>query len=186
MCENLNIARYLLPYNLKGSRVTKCVRREEKGEGEGEGEGGEDYRLLANKITMRQGDVFTMLQKCPNFDPRNHTQFLQAVNSAKQLQATLNDTTPHVKREINREVHDMRGFSKIQSAWPAAVKAGFDRRKYKHKIVFDIEWEEDLAGVMSRPPAGWDDLLAGGAVVQQRWAYGGEELSTLEQNVASR
>lgn len=47
-------------------------------------------------------------------------------------------------------------------------------------------WEEVPGEPIQRPPAGWDDLGAGGADVQGRWAWGSEKKSIIEEGVASR
>jgi E3 ubiquitin-protein ligase MARCH6 len=47
-------------------------------------------------------------------------------------------------------------------------------------------WEEVPGEPIQRPPAGWDDLGAGGADVQGRWAWGSEKKSKIEEGVASR
>ena len=47
-------------------------------------------------------------------------------------------------------------------------------------------WEEIPGEEIVRPPAGWDDLGAGGAFVQGRWAWGNERKSKVEWSVASR
>ena len=47
-------------------------------------------------------------------------------------------------------------------------------------------WREIVGKPIARPPAGWDDLSAGGAVAQGRWAWGKEQKSAIEQSVARR
>eukprot|EP00977_Amphora_coffeiformis_P013576 scaffold3586_cov164-Amphora_coffeaeformis.AAC.27 len=47
-------------------------------------------------------------------------------------------------------------------------------------------WEEVPGPPVARPPEGWDDLGAGGADVQGRWAWGREKKSTIERGVAQR
>lgn len=47
-------------------------------------------------------------------------------------------------------------------------------------------WEEVPGTIISRPPEGWDDLGAGGADVQGRWAWGREKRSNIERGVAHR
>jgi len=47
-------------------------------------------------------------------------------------------------------------------------------------------WEEVRGTPIRRPPEGWDDLGAGGADVQGRWAWDREKKSTIEQGVAKR
>jgi len=47
-------------------------------------------------------------------------------------------------------------------------------------------WEEVTGEMISRPPEGWDDLGAGGADVQGRWAWGQEKKSAIEGGVAHR
>jgi E3 ubiquitin-protein ligase MARCH6 len=49
--------------------------------------------------------------------------------------------------------------------------------------VFQL-WEEVPGEVIPRPPEGWDDLGAGGADVQGRWAFSNEKKSNLERGVA--
>lgn len=51
--------------------------------------------------------------------------------------------------------------------------------------VFQL-WEEVPGEPISRPPEGWDDLGAGGADVQGRWAWSREKKSNLERGVAHR
>jgi E3 ubiquitin-protein ligase MARCH6 len=52
-------------------------------------------------------------------------------------------------------------------------------------LVIDL-WEEVPGESITRPPEGWDDLGAGGANVQGRWAWGTEKKSTIEEGVAVR
>ena len=47
-------------------------------------------------------------------------------------------------------------------------------------------WKEIPGDEIPRPPEGWDDLGAGGAFVQGRWAWGREKKSTIEGSVAQR
>ena len=47
-------------------------------------------------------------------------------------------------------------------------------------------WEEVPGPPVARPPEGWDDLGAGGADIQGRWAWGREMKSTIERGVAKR
>eukprot|EP00980_Cylindrotheca_fusiformis_P001980 scaffold443_cov125-Cylindrotheca_fusiformis.AAC.29 len=47
-------------------------------------------------------------------------------------------------------------------------------------------WEEVRGNEIRRPPEGWDDLGAGGAYVQGRWAWGKEKKSIVEGGVAKR
>jgi E3 ubiquitin-protein ligase MARCH6 len=47
-------------------------------------------------------------------------------------------------------------------------------------------WREVPGGEIDRPPVGWDDLGAGGAFVQGRWAWGKERKSVIEGTVAER
>jgi E3 ubiquitin-protein ligase MARCH6 len=47
-------------------------------------------------------------------------------------------------------------------------------------------WQEIPGEEVSRPPEGWDDLGAGGAYVQGRWAWANERKSTVEWSVAQR
>jgi E3 ubiquitin-protein ligase MARCH6 len=47
-------------------------------------------------------------------------------------------------------------------------------------------WREVPGKNIPRPPEGWDDLGAGGAFVQGRWAWGKERKSTIEEAVAKR
>ncbi len=47
-------------------------------------------------------------------------------------------------------------------------------------------WREIHGGEIARPPEGWDDLGAGGAFVQGRWAWAKEKRSTIEGGVAKR
>jgi len=45
-------------------------------------------------------------------------------------------------------------------------------------------WKEIPGDEIPRPPEGWDDLGAGGAFVQGRWAWGKEKKSVVENSVA--
>jgi E3 ubiquitin-protein ligase MARCH6 len=47
-------------------------------------------------------------------------------------------------------------------------------------------WREVRGDTIARPPEGWDDLGAGGAFVQGRWAWGQEKPSVVERGVAIR
>jgi E3 ubiquitin-protein ligase MARCH6 len=47
-------------------------------------------------------------------------------------------------------------------------------------------WREVAGHEIPRPPEGWDDLGAGGAFVQGRWAWGKERKSIVEGTVAQR
>ncbi|KAL3931926.1 MAG: hypothetical protein SGBAC_011084 [Bacillariaceae sp.] len=47
-------------------------------------------------------------------------------------------------------------------------------------------WKEIPGDTIPRPPDGWDDLGAGGAYVQGRWAWGKEKKSVVEGSVAQR
>ena len=47
-------------------------------------------------------------------------------------------------------------------------------------------WKEVQGKPIPRPPEGWDDLGIGGAERHGRWAWGDEELSSIENGVAAR
>ena len=47
-------------------------------------------------------------------------------------------------------------------------------------------WEERIGLIIPRPPEGWDDLGAGGADEQGRWAWDREKKSSVECSVATR
>lgn len=47
-------------------------------------------------------------------------------------------------------------------------------------------WKEERGTPIARPPEGWDDLGAGGADVQGRWAWGREKKSVVEEAIAHR
>ena len=54
------------------------------------------------------------------------------------------------------------------------------------KIVSIEIWKEVQGRPIPRPPEGWDDLGVGGAERHGRWAWGDEELSSIENGVAAR
>lgn len=60
------------------------------------------------------------------------------------------------------------------------------KRDVSRKIHMIQLWEEVPGVAIPRPPEGWDDLGAGGADVQGRWAWGREKKSTIERGVAHR
>uniref|UniRef100_A0A7S1FWY8 RING-type E3 ubiquitin transferase n=1 Tax=Corethron hystrix TaxID=216773 RepID=A0A7S1FWY8_9STRA len=47
-------------------------------------------------------------------------------------------------------------------------------------------WRETTGRPILRPPAGWDDLMGGGAEAQGRWAWGRERRSEVERGTAHR
>eukprot|EP00562_Extubocellulus_spinifer_P003665 CAMPEP_0178537610 /NCGR_PEP_ID=MMETSP0696-20121128/36682_1 /TAXON_ID=265572 /ORGANISM="Extubocellulus spinifer, Strain CCMP396" /LENGTH=1644 /DNA_ID=CAMNT_0020169851 /DNA_START=16 /DNA_END=4953 /DNA_ORIENTATION=- len=47
-------------------------------------------------------------------------------------------------------------------------------------------WKEVCGNPTPRPPEGWDDLGAGGAEVQGRWAWNNEAKSKIEEGIAQR
>ena len=60
-------------------------------------------------------------------------------------------------------------------------------RKNEESETLVIEFWKEVAGEeIPRPPEGWDDLGAGGAFVQGRWAWGKEKKSVIEGGVAKR
>ena len=58
--------------------------------------------------------------------------------------------------------------------------------KVKKKKIFIEVWREVPGKLIPRPPEGWDDLGVGGAERQGRWAWGDEQLSDVENSVATR
>ena len=56
-------------------------------------------------------------------------------------------------------------------------------RNYAPKIEI---WKEVAGDPLYRPPDGWDDLGAGGAEVQGRWAWENETKSDIEEGIAKR
>ena len=59
------------------------------------------------------------------------------------------------------------------------------QRKSRKKIYIEV-WREVAGKLIPRPPEGWDDLDVGGAERQGRWAWGDEQLSEIENSVATR
>eukprot|EP00986_Skeletonema_menzelii_P002841 scaffold833_cov145-Skeletonema_menzelii.AAC.1 len=59
------------------------------------------------------------------------------------------------------------------------------QRKVRKKIFIEV-WREVAGKLIPRPPEGWDDLGVGGAERQGRWAWGDEQLSEIENSVATR
>ena len=73
------------------------------------------------------------------------------------------------------------------------LPAKLGRYSLNHAIALDEQmppkiefWKEIPGDEIPRPPEGWDDLGAGGAFVQGRWAWGTEKKSTIEWSVANR
>jgi len=64
-------------------------------------------------------------------------------------------------------------------------KEGNGGRKTKRVTCIEI-WKEVQGRPIPRPPEGWDDLGIGGAERHGRWAWGDEELSSIENGVAAR
>jgi E3 ubiquitin-protein ligase MARCH6 len=67
----------------------------------------------------------------------------------------------------------------------------FGRYRLKRDLLNSMDpviqlWEEVSGAPIARPPEGWDDLGAGGADVQGRWAWAREKRSTIERGVARR
>lgn len=59
------------------------------------------------------------------------------------------------------------------------------QKKSRKKIYIEV-WREVPGKLIPRPPEGWDDLGVGGAERQGRWAWGNEQLSEIENSVATR
>lgn len=59
------------------------------------------------------------------------------------------------------------------------------QRKVRKKVFIEV-WIEVAGKLIPRPPEGWDDLGVGGAERQGRWAWGDEQLSEIENSVATR
>mmetsp|Transcript_3684 Transcript_3684/g.6358 ORF Transcript_3684/g.6358 Transcript_3684/m.6358 type:complete len:1326 (+) Transcript_3684:118-4095(+) len=59
------------------------------------------------------------------------------------------------------------------------------QRKVRKKNFIEV-WREVPGKLIPRPPEGWDDLGVGGAERQGRWAWGDEQLSEIENSVATR
>ena len=67
----------------------------------------------------------------------------------------------------------------------------FGRYRLKRDLFNNMDpviqlWEEVPGLTIARPPEGWDDLGAGGADVQGRWAWGKEKKSVTERGVSRR
>ena len=60
------------------------------------------------------------------------------------------------------------------------------RKDDDHDNVVIEFWREVPGEEIPRPPEGWDDLGAGGAFVQGRWAWSNEKRSVIEGGVAKR
>lgn len=70
---------------------------------------------------------------------------------------------------------------------PYRLKQGISHGKHRGARVSNIEvWHEDVGDCIPRPPEGWDDLGVGGAERLGRWAWGDEQLSEIENKVATR
>jgi E3 ubiquitin-protein ligase MARCH6 len=77
------------------------------------------------------------------------------------------------------------GMSRTGSQNLLATKIGRYRLCVRDASVIEF-WGEVPGKEVARPPEGWDDLGAGGAYVQGRWAWGKERRSIVEGSVAQR
>lgn len=80
----------------------------------------------------------------------------------------------------------VKSSDKESNLLPTAIGPFRLRQKKSRKKIFIEVWIEIAGKLIPRPPEGWDDLGVGGAERQGRWAWGDEQLSEIENSVATR
>jgi E3 ubiquitin-protein ligase MARCH6 len=80
----------------------------------------------------------------------------------------------------------VKSSDKESNLLPTAIgKYRLRQKKSRRKVYIEV-WREVAGKLIPRPPEGWDDLGVGGAERQGRWAWGDEQLSEIENSVATR
>lgn len=106
--------------------------------------------------------------------------------SKEYIRLPVFDNEDEFHSDLTRNLSDRSDRQKSILISSTLGKYRLRRNKNKGDGVHVEFWKECYGDIIVRPPEGWDDLVAGGAEVQGRWAWGNESKSNIELGVAVR
>lgn len=178
--EHMGLTRYLLPQEI------------------------EKFALVGKlKVSKADGEINSILYDIAKGE--GDTDELISSNMQKSKSAKIRETSTEVRTNGDRVLQISQSYIslpavRLQSSESVTdvtnggvvllpTKLGRYRLKRQADSAKDpgIEvWEEVRGNCMERPPENWDDLAAGDAEIQGRWAWGKEKQSAIENRVARR
>lgn len=148
----------------------------------------ESFSLVGHIAAAKGGEVNTVLYDLANGTRDSEELILSSIEKSKQTKKERGETRPDGDRvlRISQTYISLPAHNEasIAVANPRVVllptKLGrFRLRRHSSASALpEIEvWEEVAGKCIERPPENWDDLAAGDAEVQGRWAWGKEKQS---------
>ncbi len=189
MCRNMGLTEYLLPLKVQGFRLigTKSVFKANN-----ESEALEVDPFFSKLITLDKdidefvlsnidGDLSRMSSILPPIVGEQRLSGERVIDIAVRSitlpsTETADEETISLPTKIRRYRLSLAGISSPDDGYSQQ-----DPEDIKISIYREVQGEE-----IKRPPEGWDDLGAGGAFVQGRWAWAKERKSLIEASVAER
>ncbi|CAB9505838.1 ERAD-associated E3 ubiquitin-protein ligase DOA10 [Seminavis robusta] len=179
MCSRMGLSQYMLPHDIEKFALVGYIPVS-----------AEDSNQSLHDLASGEGDHEELIRE-----------------NMKNINATLRLEIPGETRENGERVlKETHAFIALPSQSPSGTSAtdesgasdgvvllptklGRFRLKKRedptNELAIEI-WEEVSGKPIPRPPEGWDDLGAGGADIQGRWAWGKEKQSGIEHGVAHR
>lgn len=190
MCRKMGLTEYLLPCSIEqfqfvGTKKIFLSRIDDKDVTDAT-----VAKPMVEKSIVRQVDPFwyELAKKEKNIDNIVQTSAIHA-----SIESACKFVDGDTKENGERVLADSMDFIRLPGHTSGdetllPTKIG----RFRLKCVIDNDasnsviefWKEVPGKEIPRPPEGWDDLGAGGAFVQRRWAWGKERKSVIEGNVA--
>ncbi len=184
MCRSMGLTEHILPRRVEAFEFVGTKRVFTSNDVSGRLEVDPFFTALAT--TEKDIDLFVM----PNIDKSQ-------LDSTQPLQTLLGEQRMNGERVLNTEVRSIslpadEGTDEEVISLPTKIgryrlRIGREFLSRQNAEEMKISFYREIQGdEIKRPPEGWDDLGAGGAFVQGRWAWAKERLSLIEASVAER
>ena len=134
------------------------------------------------ELVTRDRDVDEFILKHIDLDKKGSPTFADCETKANG-EKVLSRSANFIRLPRKSAVDMLDGEEPPENLLPTRI--GSFRLKLVDSSVIQF-WQEVAGLEIPRPPEGWDDLGAGGAFVQGRWAWGKEKKSVVEGGVAQR
>ena len=148
----------------------------------------ESFALVGHIAVTKEGKVNTLLYDLANGVGESEELILSSMEKLKQNKRERGETRPDGDRVLRISQTYISLPAQKEASNAAAnedvvllpTKQGRFRLKRQISGAQDLKievWEEVAGKCVERPPENWDDLAAGDAEIQGRWAWGREKLS---------
>eukprot|EP00547_Thalassionema_nitzschioides_P010195 CAMPEP_0194224826 /NCGR_PEP_ID=MMETSP0156-20130528/38247_1 /TAXON_ID=33649 /ORGANISM="Thalassionema nitzschioides, Strain L26-B" /LENGTH=1037 /DNA_ID=CAMNT_0038956545 /DNA_START=119 /DNA_END=3229 /DNA_ORIENTATION=- len=192
ICKPLGLTNYLLPRKIErflyiGSKRIFLPDSEKK----------EEVDLFWHELAARDGNVDDFIEARITLVSSPEESRYEQVQQRTNRRSTISGSKEYIRLPIStvedesipeslRKLSNSSGRDKNILLATTLGKYRLRRNKNNGDGMLVEFWKECDGDIIVRPPEGWDDLVAGGAEVQGRWAWGNESKSSIELGVAVR